>query len=159
MILPKMVVLKTIKFLRKFFGSAQQLGTRLYPQGRHIHYALLNDRDLRFLQTAGVQQEQLHYLPNAIETEHLSCDDLPCEQKISDNLYLYPGRAIRRKNIGEFLLWSALAEKDDLFAITRAPQNPLAKTIYEQWVAFAQSLNLPVMFNFADQWPEIFMHC
>lgn len=144
------------KFLREHFGNAQQLGTRLYPQGRHIHYALLNYRDLRFLQTAGVQQEQLHYLPNAIETENLSCDDLPHEQKLLDKLYLYPGRAIRRKNIGEFLLWSALAEKDDLFAVTRAPQNPLAKPIYEQWVAFAQSLSLPVTFNFADQWPGDF---
>ncbi|GAK57397.1 group 1 glycosyl transferase [Candidatus Vecturithrix granuli] len=138
--------------LREHFGSAQLLGMQLYPQGHHIHYALLNQRDLRFLQAAGACREQLHYLPNAIATENLSPGDLPQRQNISEKLYLYPGRAIRRKNIGEFLLWAALAESENLFALTLAPQNPLAKPIYEQWVAFAQSLNLPVKFDFADQW-------
>lgn len=138
--------------LREHFGNTQQLGTQLYPQGRHIHYALLNQRDLHFLQTAGVHREQLHYLPNALETENFLSSDLPQRPNVSEKLYLYPGRAIRRKNIGEFLLWAALAEPENLFALTLAPQNPLAKPIYEQWVAFAQSLNLPVKFDFADQW-------
>lgn len=144
------------QLLREHFGSAQQLGAKLYPQGRHIHYALLNQRDLHFLQTAGVLREQLHYLPNALATENFSPDDSSQEQKVTEKLYLYPGRAIRRKNIGEFLLWAALAQKDEWFAITRAPKNPAARPVYNEWVAFAQSLNLPVKFDFADQWQSDF---
>ena len=142
--------------LREHFGNAQQLGAQLYPQGRHIHYALLNQRDLHFLQAAGVLRKQLHYLPNAIATDNLLPGDLAQRQRGTEKLYLYLARAIRRKNIGEFLLWAALAQKDELFAITRSPKNPAARPVYDAWVAFAQSLNLPVRFDFADQWPGDF---
>lgn len=138
--------------LREHFGNAQQLGAHLYPQGRHIHYALLNQRDFQFLRAAGVLREQLHYLPNALETENFLPGDLPQRPDVSGKLYLYPGRAIRRKNIGEFLLWSALAQEDELFTISRAPKNPAARPVYDSWVAFAQSMNLPVKFDFTDQW-------
>lgn len=64
-------------------------------------------------------------------------------------LYLYPTRAIRRKNLGEFLLWAVLAAgqgQDALFVTTLAPENPAAKPVYERWLAFARGLGLPVAF-------------
>lgn len=65
-------------------------------------------------------------------------------------LYLYPTRAIRRKNIGEFLLWAALSaaqEEDALFAMTLEPENPQARPVYERWVAFAKEQGLPLAFG------------
>lgn len=131
----------------------KQLGAHLYPQGMHVHYALINQRDLTFLQACGVPEAQLHFLPNAIRTETAPPSEQPSMEKA---LYLYPGRGIRRKNIGEFLLWAALAQEDELFAITRAPKNPAARPIYDDWVAFAQSLNIAVDFEFGQQWQADF---
>jgi hypothetical protein len=76
---------------------------RLYPVAPHIHYAALNQRDFAFLKAAGIPEENLHLLPNAVSP-------LPRpESRIPnlESLYVYPCRAIRRKNIGELLLWSA----------------------------------------------------
>lgn len=58
--------------------------------------------------------------------------------------WLYPTRAIRRKNLGELLLWAALADPGNRFATTQAPQNPLEQPIYQRWAALAQELALPV---------------
>ncbi|MCP4403378.1 MAG: glycosyltransferase family 4 protein [bacterium] len=147
------------KFLREGLGSAtsQELGARLYPQGEHIHYALINLRDLNFLRTAGVDSTQLHYMPNAVRIER-EAEDLQAFTedaallKDIGRLYFYPARAIRRKNIGEFLFWAALAEEGDLFAIARAPKNPLARPVYDGWVQFATSHRLPVEFGMGERW-------
>ena len=114
-----------------------------------MHYALINQRDLAFLRACGVSETQLHFLPNAVSPEDAPVSEQPAAEK---KLYLYPGRAIRRKNIGEFLLWSALAQEDELFVISRSPKNPVARPVYDEWVAFAQSLELPVEFEFGQQW-------
>ncbi|MFP4603179.1 MAG: glycosyltransferase [Halochromatium sp.] len=60
--------------------------------------------------------------------------------------WLYPCRAIRRKNLGELLFWATLAGPEDRFATTQAPQNPLEQPIYARWVALAAELALPVDF-------------
>ena len=146
------------RFLRQHVaqGDARKLGECLYPQGTHVHYALINRRDWRFLQIAGVPERQLHYLPNAVGTETDDVVDARKKPAFDGRLFFYPARAIRRKNIGEFLLWAALAEQDDLFAIARAPKNPLARPTYDDWVACAQRLKLPVRFGLGEIWPGSF---
>ncbi len=130
-------------------GTVDRLGQALYPCATHVHYAVLNERDRGFLQQAGVPAASLHFLPNAIaladsreadENDHSSS----CQ---NGRLFVYPTRAIRRKNIGEFLLWSALAAPGDRFAVTLAPLNPLSRPIYDRWVEFARQLGLPVQFE------------
>ena len=118
----------------------------LYPQAAHLHYAVLNSRDFTFLKRAGFKH--LHYLPNPIATKNIPEKR---DQKESKRLYLYPTRSIRRKNMGEFLLLSALAEKDTLFATTLAPNNPTALPIYEEWKRFAKALQLPVQFAISEE--------
>ncbi|MBN2327494.1 MAG: hypothetical protein JXR73_10105, partial [Candidatus Omnitrophica bacterium] len=71
-------------------------------------------------------------------------------------LFLYPTRAIRRKNLGEFLFWAAAAESGDLFAVTLAPQNPAARSIYEHWVSLAKRFNLPVEFEIGERLEILF---
>ncbi|MBK5939446.1 glycosyltransferase family 4 protein [Halochromatium roseum] len=127
------------------------LSTHLYPLAPQIHYATLNERDYRFLAAAGIPSTQLHRLPNAVS--FASEQDSRASRRPRDQhtrargdhrRWLYPTRAIRRKNLGELLLWAALAGPEDRFATTQAPQNPLEQPIYQRWVALAQELALPV---------------
>lgn len=124
------------------YSNLGNLKERLYPVAEHIHYACLNNRDFDFLKTAGIPEENLHLLPNAVSP-------LPATQSLKPNaqsLFVYPCRAIRRKNIGELLLWSA-AMPEASFAVTLAPKNPEVKPIYDAWVAFAKELGLHVEFD------------
>jgi glycosyltransferase involved in cell wall biosynthesis len=146
------------KFLWEHLGHRDplRLGAQLYPQSAHIHYALINQRDLNFLKASGVKAEQLHYLPDAVSMEGAEEPEPSKKHTGNGRLFLYPTRAIRRKNLGEFLLWSAMAEEGDLFAVTRAPKNPLAQPVYNDWVAFVQSLGLPVKFAIGEHWQGSF---
>ena len=134
--------------LKRHLGSdgAATMGTKLYPQAPQVHYAALNRRDRGFLAAAGVDRSRLHLLPNAVADDtsptSVGHDDSP-----ERRLYLYPTRAIRRKNLGEFLLWAALAPSGDRFATTLAPENPAHLPVYDRWRAFARELALPVEFG------------
>ncbi len=136
-------------------GDAQRLTSQLYPQAGQVHYAVLNGRDLGFLAAAGFAPERLQLLPNAVWVE--AADEIPSPpEAVEGRLWLYPTRAIRRKNLGEFLLLAALAPEGDRFATTLAPKNPLERSRYEQWVEFAHSLELPVTLGVAEAAPERF---
>ncbi|MCF8015738.1 MAG: glycosyltransferase, partial [Chromatiaceae bacterium] len=140
-----------------------RLSAHLYPVAPQIHYATLNERDHGFLAAAGVPSTQLHRLPNAVsfageQDSRASRDVCQANSKrttsgradragragIDHRRWLYPTRAIRRKNLGELLLWAALAGPDDRFATTQAPQNPLEQPIYQRWAALVDELELPV---------------
>jgi hypothetical protein len=116
------------------------LGRILYPSADHVWYAPINYRDKSFLRAAGLQH--VHELPNAV-TAH------PCKNAAASasKTIVYPARAIRRKNLGEFLLWSLLAPERYLFQSTLAPENPKWQSSYNDWVTFAEELELPVEFN------------
>lgn len=128
-------------------GDPGRLAERLYPCAPHVHYGALNGRDHRFLADAGVPPAQLHLLPNAVGLDEPHGGRARADDGGS-RLFIYPTRAIRRKNLGEFLLWAALAE-GDRFAVTRAPVNPAARPVYDRWVAFAAENGLPVDFDIA----------
>jgi len=124
---------------------AEDFDRCLYPQAPHVHYAVLNGRDLGFLAGAGVAEDRLHWLPNPVF--------LPGDGEEAPvwpwRLWLYPTRAIRRKNIGELLLWAALAGPEDHFATSLAPENPREQAAYQGWVRLAGELNLPLSFDLA----------
>ncbi len=138
------------KLLRDYFGDSLTLGAHVYPQAPHIHYSFINHRDLNFFKATNMKETQLHSLPDPIELEDQENADL--SRKNNTRLFLYPTRAIRRKNLGEFLFWSTFAENEDRFAVTRSPKNPLQQPIYNDWVAFAQALDLPVDFALGERW-------
>ena len=141
--------------------SSEAAQRRLYPQAAHLHYAVLNQRDREILHEAGVSDERLHLLPNPVRIPH----ELPGEQQVDDarreltralqlptdhRFVLYPVRPIRRKNLGEFLLWSLLAE-NTTFALTLSPLNPQEQVSYQEWVDFATELQLPIEFEVANR--------
>lgn len=125
---------------------SHHLGNRLndilYPTADQIWYAPINYRDKSFLEAIGLPN--VYELPNAV-TAHESNGGAPTAP--SPKTIVYPARAIRRKNIGEFLLWSILAPEGYLFQSTLAPQNPVWQAYYNDWVTFAEELDLPVEFD------------
>ncbi|MBN2492398.1 MAG: glycosyltransferase [Planctomycetes bacterium] len=123
-------------------GRSEAFGAALYPQAGHVHYAVLNSRDRGFLLAAGAAEDRVHLLPNPVALG----DPSPGPAR-GGNRILYPTRAIRRKNLGEFLLWSLLGDPGDRFAVTLAPTSPADRAAYEGWMAFARSLRLPVDFE------------
>ncbi len=114
----------------------------LYPDADHIVYAPINFRDKSFLETIGLSR--VRELPNSV-TAHKNSTGSPADAR--RKTIVYPARAIRRKNLGEFLLWSLLAPEGCLFQSTLAPQNPKWQVYYDEWVAFAEELGLPVEFD------------
>ena len=127
----------------------------LYPQADHIHYAVLNGRDQAILRRSGLSQSHTHLLPNVV----LGSGELPspttAKSKLAERFgvsparcfVLYPTRCIRRKNIGEALLWSVLAGESAVFGFTLAPQNPREKGVYRLWKELASTLELPCIFE------------
>ncbi|MCB1120751.1 MAG: hypothetical protein KJT03_04335, partial [Verrucomicrobiae bacterium] len=129
----------------------QRLNGILYPTGDHVAYAFINGRDRNFFSQSGVEEKSCHLLANPIHlevNEDRTVDDPELQDK---NFILYPTRSIRRKNMGEMLLWAAASEGDTLFGSTLAPANPTALPIYEQWVKLADELNLPVHFGLGEK--------
>ena len=119
----------------------------LYPMASHVHYAVLNGRDRDFLSRAGVPAHRLHWLPNPVSLPEV-VGEIP---EWPWRLWLYPTRAIRRKNLGELLFWATVARGDDHFATSLAPENPREQAIYRAWVQLAGELNLPLSFDLATQ--------
>ncbi len=128
--------------LRNALGVA--LARDLYPAASHIHYAVLNPRDRAALIEAGSPVEQTHDLPNPVIP--FDSGRAPAEADGAP-LLLYPTRALRRKNIGEFLLWSLAAQESPRMAITLAPTSADDLRAYTAWKALAARLSLPVEFE------------
>jgi len=128
-------------------GRMTELGRQVYPQARHIHYAVINRRDGALLHAAGIPRPRLHLLSNPVTLEPAPDDPPVVGNAGTGRLFLYPTRAIRRKNIGEFILWASVSEPGDRYAVTMAPTNPLERPIYAGWVDLAQNLRLPVEFE------------
>ena len=127
----------------------------LYPQGSAIHYAVLNGRDRQILQAVGIAPERLHWLPNPVGELGPLADRAAARRCLqrrfgvphNDRYILYPVRGIRRKNLGELLLWAATASTNERLGITLAPMNPVEKPYYLAWKRLAHSLDLPVLFE------------
>lgn len=146
------------RYLSDRLGGDPSLSGQLYPQAGRTHYVLLNQRDEKLLCSAGIDEDRVHRLPNAVWTGDGPTGAAPGTSRSGPPLILYPTRAIRRKNIGEFLLWSAVdTDAERRYGITLAPESPREKPIYAQWKSFAASLRLPIAFEMglAQSFPDL----
>jgi hypothetical protein len=107
-----------------------------YPED--CHYAVINSRDHSYLRRSGLKPEGLHLIPNEVES-------LSARPGLKRTRYLYPVRAIRRKNIGEALLISCYIPRERSVAITLPPAEKDSR-IYRRWMDFAAELELPMEF-------------
>ena len=108
-----------------------------YPE--NCHYGVINSRDYNFLCAAGLTHPGIHLIPNEVFS-------LKAGSGLKKMRYLYPVRAIRRKNIGEALLLSLFIPEQCTVAIT-LPSSQRDNAIYRRWRAFAAELDLPVEFD------------
>lgn len=123
----------------------------LYPASQGVVYAPINPRDAAFLRAAGLPEARCFLLSNPVEIPPGKVVDNPVDVPVDNGrLWLYPTRAIRRKNLGEFLLWSVLGEEGDRFGLTLSPRNPQERPVYEAWKAFAAECRLPVTFELGE---------
>jgi len=112
---------------------------RLYPVASHIRYAVLQARDRNVLIKGGVPIEHIHLLPNPISTGESFTSPQHPPQRL-----LYLTRAIRRKNVGEFVLWAACFGKDVECATSLIPENPQELSVFKEWQSFAEDETIPV---------------
>jgi glycosyltransferase involved in cell wall biosynthesis len=135
-------------------GIFSNRDSALYPLAPQIGYAVLNGRDEGILREAGIPAAQVHLLPNPIRTP----DRIPCRgdrHNTEPALILYPTRAIRRKNIGELLLWS-IACPQYQFATTLSPKNAEWMAIHDAWEALASELGLNLILAAAERADQTF---
>ncbi len=127
-------------------GNMEVFGAMAYPKAPHVHYTTLNQRDICFLRSAGANPAFTHWLPNPVmlPDDNNSSTAVKWEGK---RRFLYPTRALRRKNIGETLLWAVAGKPNDSFALTLAPTNRTDRVAYDAWKRYVRCWRLPVRFE------------
>jgi hypothetical protein len=123
-------------------GRPQHYTPQPYPAD--CHYAVVNSRDYRFLNRAGLNHRGLHLLPNMIAAppSPKGPPDADAPPQV-----LYPVRAIRRKNIGEAALLSCFFPPDCRLAVTLPPNSPQDRVVHADWQAFTRRTGLNVAFD------------
>lgn len=132
----------------------ENIGKVLYPPFKNYHFAILTSGDFKRLSRFGIEHDRITLLPNPV-TFQLNKNKEEIKQKVrakfridaSLKICVYPVRAIRRKNIGEFILLSVLFRNQASWLITQPPKNPVEIPEYIQWKAFCSRLAIPVIFE------------
>ena len=135
------------------------LATKLYPAAEHLHYAVLNGRDRTVLCDGVVNPNRVHFLPNPVvpfpelPPADASREKLNAVYSLSNDTRwtVFPVRGIRRKNVGEMLLWAAVAEGNQMFGITLPPENPAESKSYRHWQSLSEELRLSCRFDLGDR--------
>ncbi len=117
---------ENLRFLKSLIPE-----TPLYPIRENIRYVLINKKDYRVLQKAGIPEKQLFYLPNPISKPNfpLPKKELAREKLFGLNssaaigniflkgkVFLYPVRTIRRKNVLEAGFITTIRKHSSLIA-------------------------------------------
>ena len=132
--------------LRRCWGSGGL--EDFYPVGNNFAYGVLNQGDSKRLAQAGIPEESIFVLPNAVPS--LRAEKKKTKESIAKDLQKYaqekgyrfeaelpwwtlPIRLIRRKNVVETLLLAAIAEKSPQLLITldanSEPERPYAEAV------------------------------
>lgn len=127
----------------------------LYPLTETIRYATLTGRDRAFLIDAGMPAAAVSVLPNPVHAMGAAPDAAQARAKVLSAIGrpglrrwgLYPVRGIRRKNVGELLLWAAYAPADVAYGITLRPETPAEALSYDAWKRIAEELGLNAVFD------------
>jgi hypothetical protein len=124
--------------LAEDFRPDVYVGSEEYPV--NCHYGVINSRDYSFLHRAGLKNEGLHLLPNEVR-------QIKGTPGLERRRYLYPVRAIQRKNIGEAILLSLFIPKGRTVAVTLPPTMERDIPKYRAWMDFSREMSLPMEFE------------
>ncbi|MCX7868479.1 MAG: glycosyltransferase [Terrimicrobiaceae bacterium] len=116
---------------------------RLYPHSPRVRLAVLTRGAAARIEAAGAPAA---VLPNPVRRPRAS-RVVAASELGAERLVVYPTRAIRRKNLGEFLLHASRARAGEIFAVTGAPADGPGREIYDGWVRWAEGRGLPVVFD------------
>jgi len=137
--------------------SGLPLSQVLYPTFSRYRYITLNSCDHQGLLEKGVPGSRIHLVPNPVTLgsritiglkpalRNRICETLGFKQ--NRKICTYPVRAIKRKNIGEFILLAAMFTEEASFTITLAPKNPMELTEYNKWKDFCHKYEISVKFE------------
>ncbi len=132
------------------FHQLEKVYAKAYPSSPNIFYALLNHRDLNFVQKLFPgQKNKLHLLANAVPAQSSFLKPNKKKANLPKNFFLYPVRAVRRKNLGELALISSV-HKDKFFANSLGPTNPNYRDRFNRWKIFSKENNLSVYFGYGE---------
>jgi glycosyltransferase involved in cell wall biosynthesis len=132
-------------------------GKVMYPDMENYHFAVLNSCDYDRIMRTGIPSYRVHMMPNPVTLG--SFDPLKDKRELRSEVIqklqmdkkkkicTYPVRAIRRKNLGEFLLLAVLFENNFQFVITQAPKNPDEESGYLRWKDFCWKHNIGIKFE------------
>lgn len=126
-------------------GGAAGLSRCLYPTAPRIGYAVLNSADRARLASAGLDAGG-DLLPNPVSLP-ASGGAVRAADLGAESLLVYPTRGIRRKNLGEALLWAAMAGPGEKVILTAGAAGGDDARRHAEWEAFAERLRLPVVFD------------
>lgn len=149
---------ENMKFLHEIVEDyfQEDLHRVLYPDNSTSFFATLNSFDYKRLLQKGIPEKRVLLLPNPVEvnkTEGVVVEnvrEMICRTLGLDGnklLITYPVRVIRRKNIGEFILPSALFANRAHWLVTQPPKNPVEMKPYQNWKDFCERLHLDVVFE------------
>ena len=128
----------------------------MYPDAPNVVFGVLNTTDRARLLARGIEPGRVCWLPNPVALPEMPDRSVAeCRAEICAQLalnperliFLYPVRAIGRKNLGELILFAALFGDRAHWLVTRAPQNPREKPEYERWCHFARAIDANVLFD------------
>lgn len=148
-----MVLLKEV--IERHFG--EELFKILYGGLPTLNYAVLNEQDRQRLLACGITAGHITLLPNPVlmpdplaqhtrsDAREVICRTLGLDPSLL--LVTYPTRAIRRKNIGEFIFLASLFRHKAHWLITLPPHNPLELPFYNQWKQFCADCGLDIIFE------------
>ena len=126
-------------------GGREGVRRVLYPMGGRVGYAVLNRADLGRLERAGLTAGG-YLLANPVSLPE-GGEAVRAEEFGAERLVVYPTRGIRRKNVGEAVLWGMWAEGGERVVLTGAPEKGEDVRRYAEWKAFAETEGLPVTFD------------
>jgi glycosyltransferase involved in cell wall biosynthesis len=132
--------------LLRELGGEDGLSCRLYPQGPRVHVAVLTDGDRRRFARAGGDAGVIANPVSVPDSEPFDFAGRGVRSPL-----VYPTRAIRRKNLGEAILWSLL-ERDRSVVVSSSPENAVDVGRFREWKSFAESLGLTVIFDAQSRW-------
>lgn len=142
-----------------------KLNDVLYPQCDNYRFGVLNRFDEARLHSYGIAPSRIEFLPNPVAFNSNNAFNPEARDKVRDyfniastkQLFVYPVRAIRRKNIGELALLAVLFSDVAEFIITLPPENPIEQPDYHSWVKFCTEYNIQLHFEAGVQFsfPDI----
>ncbi|NBC82652.1 MAG: hypothetical protein GVY19_04640 [Bacteroidetes bacterium] len=147
------------QFLEKIFSELTSLhiDNIMYPEMDNYKLGVLNSFDFRRLQQKGIAINRLFWIPNpvSLEINTNQIQKVNIREKITRELEIdpakpiitYPVRVIQRKNIGEYILLSALFGDKANWLVTQPPKNPQEVIQYKEWKTFCRQHQIPVKFE------------